>query len=115
MVEVGGMDIAASKNGKTFFIQVKTTTYLFGHAYDCIADRKKIFTEYIPNQIKKYGEGIPYYWVFYDKSSDKWIWNPFNNSFKWDITDLLDPNTPTCGMKEDYIKYFKEDEFHKDI
>lgn len=110
-----GIDMTATKGDKKYFFQVKTVSYLFGHAYDCIADRKKIFTEYIPNQYKKYGGKIPYYWMFYDRVTDKWIWNPFNNSFKWNIEEILDTTSPSCKLKDEYVKYFKEDEFKKDI
>ena len=110
-----GIDMTVQKGNKTYFIQVKTVSYLFGHAYDCIADRKKIFTEYLPNQKKKYGDNIPYYWIFYDKDSDKWIWNPFTNSFKWDISMILDSQSPTCKLKDEFVKYFKNNEFKKEI
>ena len=101
-----GIDIIARKNGKTYFIQVKVISYLYGGKPDLVADRQKVFTEYIPNQRETYGDGIPYVWVFYDYKTKEWVWNSENNSFQWDITKILEKKG-YCMLKEEYRNYFK--------
>lgn len=103
-----GIDIMAKKNGKLHFIQVKVVSYLFGFKPDLVADRQKVFTSYIPNQKKVYGEGIPYIWIFYDYKTKEWVWNKFNNSFQWDITKILDSTDKYCSLKKEFKEYFKD-------
>ena len=107
-----GIDIFAKKDGQKYFIQVKVISYLFGCKPDLVADRVKVFTQYIPNQKEEYGEGIPYWWIFYDYKTKEWIWNPESNSFKWDIEKILNRN----GMfmvKKEYAHFFKDEEFRR--
>lgn len=107
-----GIDIFAVKDDKKVFIQVKVISYLFGNKPDLVSDRSKVFTQYIPNQKELYGDGIPYYWIFYDYKTKEWIWNPETNSFKWDIEKLLNKD----GMfmiKKEYVHFFKDKEFRR--
>lgn len=108
-----GIDIIAKKNNKLHFIQVKVISYLYGIKPDLVNDRKKVFDEYIPNQIKEYGEGIPYVWIFYDYKTKEWIWNENNNSFQWDITKLLDATDQFCSLKTEYRDYFKSPQYRR--
>ena len=107
-----GIDIFARKDGKTVFVQVKVISYLFGNKYDLVSDRIKVFTQYIPNQKETYGEGIPYYWIFYDYKTKEWIWNPETNSFKWDSEKLLNKNG-IFKVKDEYAHFFKDQEFRR--
>lgn len=107
-----GIDIFARKGDKNVFIQVKVISYLFGSKPDLVADRSKVFTQYIPNQKKMYGEGIPYYWIFYDYKTKEWIWNPETNSFRWDIEKLLSQNG-NFMIKKEYAHFFKDKEYRR--
>lgn len=107
-----GIDIFARKGDKSVFIQVKVISYLFGNKPDLVADRSKVFTQYIPNQKEMYGEGIPYYWIFYDYKTKEWIWNPETNSFRWDIEKLLSKDG-NFMIKKEYVHFFKDKEYRR--
>jgi hypothetical protein len=110
-----GADIIAKFGEKIYYIQVKVTSFLFGPRQDCIDDRKKIFEQFIPNQLKKNdGKKIPFIWLFYDYDTKDWFFNPKTNNFRFDIEDMLlykpgDKNDK-CLLKQEYCDIFSNDE-----
>ncbi len=105
-----GADIIARKNGIIYFIQVKVVSFLFGMKKDCIDDRKKIFSQFIPEQLKKNnGKKIPFIWLFYDYDTKDWFFNPLTNSFQFDIEKVLDNTTWNCSVRKEYREIFKND------
>jgi hypothetical protein len=110
-----GADIIAQFGDNMYYIQVKVTSFLFGPKQDCIDDRKKVFEQFIPNQLKKNnGKKIPFIWLFYDYDSKDWFFNPLTNNFRFDIEKVLDykPNDKDdkCLLKKEYSDIFSNDE-----
>ena len=105
-----GADIIVEKNGIIHFIQVKPISFLFSMNKDCIDDRKKIFYQFIPEQIKKNGgKKIPFIWLFYDYNTKDWIFNPLKNNFQFNIEELLDSDNFVCSVKDEYKDIFSDD------
>ncbi len=105
-----GADIIAEKNKIIHFIQVKPISFLFGMRKDCIDDRRKIFSQFIPEQIKRNnGKKIPFIWLFYDYSTKDWLFNPLKNNFQFDIEELLDSTNFACSVKDEYKYIFKDE------
>lgn len=110
-----GADIIAKFGDKMYYIQVKVTSFLFGPKQDCIDDRKKIFEQFLPNQLKKNnGIKIPFIWLFYDYDSKDWYFNPKTNNFRFDIEDMLDykpyDKDDKCLLKQEYCDIFSNDD-----
>ena len=85
-----------TKNGKETYYSYK--------------DRKKIFTQFLPEQLKKNnGKKVPFIWVFYDYNTKEWFFNPLTNSFKFDIEKVLDNNTWDCSVRKEYKGIFKNE------
>ena len=110
-----GADIIAKFGDNVYYIQVKVTSFLFGPKKDCIDDRKKIFEQFIPNQLKKNkGKKIPFIWLFYDYDTKDWFFNPKTNNFRFDIEDMLmyKPNDAKdkCLLKQEYCDIFSNEE-----
>ena len=110
-----GADIIAKFGEKIYYIQVKVTSFLFGPRQDCIDDRKKIFEQFIPNQLKKNGgKKIPFIWLFYDYETKDWFFNPKTNNFRFDIEDMLlykpEDKNDKCLLKQEYCDIFSNDE-----
>ena len=102
-----GADIIARKNGVTVYVQVKCTSFLFGPRPDCVEDRRKVFYQFIPEQIKRNNGVKPkFIWVFYDYNTYDWIYNPIKNNYRWDFEEIVDYNTPKCSLRKDFVKYF---------
>lgn len=104
-----GADIIAEKNEIIRFIQVKPISFLFGTGKDCIKDRKKIFSQFIPEQIKRNnGKKIPFIWLFYDYRTKEWFFNSKNNNFQFDIEKILDKDSYLCSVTDDYKEVFDD-------
>lgn len=105
-----GADIIARKNGVLYFIQVKPVSFLFGRKQDCIDDRKKIFSQFLPEQLKaNNGKKVPFIWLFYDYETYDWFFNPLTNNFQFDIEKVLDNEPWNCPIRDDYRKIFEDD------
>lgn len=102
-----GADIIAEKNGIIYFIQVKPISFLFSIKDDCVRDRKKVFSQFIPEQINRNnGVKMPFLWLFYDYETKEWFFNEKNKSFKFDIEKVLDKDSYFCAVKDDYKEVF---------
>lgn len=105
-----GADIIAEKNLIIHFIQVKPISFLFSKKRDCVDDRKKIFNQFIPEQIRRNGgKKIPFIWLFYDYSTKDWVFNPLKNNFQFDIEELLDRDSFMCSVKKEYEHIFDDE------
>ena len=105
-----GADIIVEKNGIIYFIQVKPISFLFSMNKDCIDDRRKIFNQFIPEQIKRNnGKKIPFIWLFYDYNTKDWVFNPLKNNFQFNIEEVLDSDNFVCSVKEEYKGVFNDD------